>query len=75
MLGKDGCDSCIKNSGVSGPMSSRCGNLGVKDMVAQFGGLPVQNLYNKLKNVGGPPSQVFDVVGISSEEKYALFTI
>jgi len=63
VLGKQGCSSCIaKGSAGTQVQAKYCGTQSVYDMVSRFKGQPAQSLYGPLKQVRGPPLQVFDVL-------------
>jgi len=68
VLGKDGCAACVQQSR-SRVDASRCGTVTLKDVVEQFAGQSTQNLYSQLIPVGGPPTQVFDLLHHSSRSE------
>jgi len=62
VLGAAGCSSCIASSGEHSVNAGRCGSASVQDMIQMYAGQPALALYNTLKDVGAPPSQVFDLL-------------
>jgi len=64
LLGEAGCGDCISTSAVDGaPIDAgRCGSQSLWGVIDHFKGMPVQDLYQALKDVGGPPTQVFDLL-------------
>jgi len=65
VLGGQWCSDCIDRAKVIGSpvRPDRCGQANIWDLIAKFKGRPVQDLYNALRNVDGPPQQVFDLLG------------
>jgi len=62
VLGSEGCSQCIMQSKVHNVNWDRCGSAGVFDMLERFAGKPAKLLYLALRNVGSPPTQVFDTL-------------
>jgi len=64
VLGDDGCSDCVVSGRLPGlPMKeSSCGPTSVYSISQQFSGQSAQQLYDRVKSVGGPPKQVFDLV-------------
>eukprot|EP00927_Polykrikos_kofoidii_P052747 TRINITY_DN4668_c0_g1_i4.p1 TRINITY_DN4668_c0_g1~~TRINITY_DN4668_c0_g1_i4.p1 ORF type:complete len:449 (+),score=56.28 TRINITY_DN4668_c0_g1_i4:895-2241(+) len=63
VLGNNGCSSCISRGGTGRQVDpSRCGSRSVSDVIGMFQSTSAEHLYDKLKNVGGPPTQVFDLM-------------
>jgi hypothetical protein len=64
LLGEAGCGGCISTSAVDGsPIDAgRCGSQSLWGVVDHFKGMTAQDLYQALKDVGGPPTQVFDLL-------------
>lgn len=58
------CGDCIARSGAVQINAANCGQLGYREMVQEFQKLPAQALYAALKDVGAPPKQVFDLLGV-----------
>jgi hypothetical protein len=63
VLGGDGCQQCVADSGVQDVDAERCGSQSVYAIVDMFKDRPAQDLYDALLGVGGPPDQVFDAIG------------
>merc|ERR1712032_199815 len=63
VLGEDGCEQCIAESGVLEVDAKRCGSKSVGAVVDLFKDRPAQDLYDALLHVGRPPEQVFDAIG------------
>jgi len=68
LLGRDGCAACIQQSR-SRVDPSRCGTVTLNNMVKQFTGQSTQSLYTQLTPVGGPPTQVFDLLHHNSKSE------
>lgn len=64
LLGEAGCGECISTSAVdNSPVDAeRCGSQSLWGIVDRFKNLPAQDLYQALKAVDGPPTQVFDLL-------------
>jgi len=63
VLGGDGCQQCVADSGMPDVDAERCGSQSVYAIVGLFKDRPAQDLYDALLGVGGPPDQVFDAIG------------
>lgn len=72
VLGADGCASCITQSGSQAVKPQRCGTASLHDMTAHFTGQPTKALYLALRDVAGPPAQVFDAVAGYTPSQAAL---
>jgi hypothetical protein len=62
VLGAQGCATCIAQSGARGVNAKRCGTASYNEMKSRFAGQPGKVLYFALKDLAGPPTQVFDAV-------------
>jgi len=73
LLGGKVCGACIQTGKVAGnPVNpSRCGAHNIWDMLWQFKGRLAQDLYIALKSVGGPPAQIFDLLGAGRPDSRA----
>jgi len=67
VLGRHGCAACIADEDeidkVRSPASAEyCGRQSLYDMVSRFKGQPASQLYRALREIAGPPIQVFDLL-------------
>lgn len=72
LLGGQPCGDCIERAKVVGSSvdSTRCGQANIWDIIETFKGRPVQDLYGALRGVGGPPTQVFDLLCSSCSMRF-----
>jgi len=62
VLGSAGCSTCISRSGTHNINWARCGSAGMQAMISRFSGRTAKELFLGLRNVGPPPTQVFDLL-------------
>jgi hypothetical protein len=63
VLAGEKCQQCIQSGDMAATLDAkRCGTKSLTDIIAAFAGKSAQQLYDALKAVGPPPSQVFDAI-------------
>jgi len=63
VLEKGLCEKCIQLSGMSAVIdASRCGDAGAAEMVQRMNGRQAQDIYYLLRDIGPPPTQVFELM-------------
>jgi len=62
VLGKMGCEECIKGSMVEMVRAKSCGTKSIWDVIGYFQGRPTKEFYDHLSKVKPPPGQVFDLL-------------